>query len=72
MITTRDGRRLEKRATTFKGRSENPLTTDEVAEKAQELLAPVLGQARTRRLIESIDTLETLASVRDLRPLLTA
>jgi 2-methylcitrate dehydratase PrpD len=71
-VTTRDGRRLEKRATTFKGRSENPLTTDEVAEKAQELLAPVLGQARTRRLIESIDTLETLASVRDLRPLLTA
>lgn len=71
-VTTRDGRRLEKRVTTFKGRAENPLTTDEVAEKAQELLEPVLGQARTRRLMEAIDTLETLASVRDLRPLLTA
>lgn len=71
-VTTRDGRRLEKRATTFKGRSENPLSTDEVEEKAQELLEPVLGQPRTRQLIDAIDKLETLASVRDLRPLLRA
>jgi len=35
-----------------------------VVEKAQELLEPVLGQARTRRLMEAIDTLETLSSVR--------
>jgi len=71
-VTTRDGRRLEKRATTFKGRSENPLTTDEVEEKARELLEPVLGQPRTRQLIDAIDKLETLASMRDLRPLLRA
>jgi len=71
-VTTRDGRRLEKRVTTFKGRSENPLTTDEVEEKARELLEPVLGQPRTRQLIDAIDKLETLASMRDLRPLLRA
>ena len=71
-ITTRDGRRLEKRVTTFKGRAENPLTTREVEEKAQELLEPVLGEARTRQLMDAIDKLETLASMRDLRPLLKA
>lgn len=69
-VTTRDGRRLEKRVTTFKGRSENPLSTGEVEEKARELLEPVLGQARTRQLMDAIGKLETVASVRDLRPLL--
>ena len=69
-VTTRDGRRLEKRVTTFKGRSENPLSTGEVEEKARELLEPVLGQARTRQLMDAIEKLETVASVRDLRPLL--
>jgi 2-methylcitrate dehydratase PrpD len=69
-VTTRDGRRLEKRVTTFKGRSENPLTTGEVEEKARELLEPVLGQTRTRQLMDAIEKLETVASVRDLRPLL--
>jgi 2-methylcitrate dehydratase PrpD len=69
-ITTRDGRRLEKRATTFKGRAENPLTTQEVEEKAQELIEPVLGKARTRQLMDAVGKLETLASMRDMRPLL--
>lgn len=69
-VATRDGRRLEKRVTTFKGRSENLLSTGEVEEKARELLEPVLGQARTRQLMDAIEKLETVASVRDLRPLL--
>ena len=69
-VTTRDGRRLEKQVTTFKGRSENPLSTGEVEEKARELLEPVLGQVRTRQLMDAIEKLETVASVRDLRPLL--
>ena len=69
-VITRDGRRLEKRVTTFKGRSENPLTSYEVEEKALELLEPVLGQSRTRQLMDAVGKLETLASVRDLRPLL--
>jgi hypothetical protein len=71
-VTTGDGRKLRKHAMTFKGRSENPLTTDEVHEKAEELLEPVLGKSRTRQLIDAIDTLEALGSMRDLRPLLKA
>ena len=71
-VTTRDGRRLEKRVTTFKGRADNPLTTQEVEHKAQELIEPLLGPSRTRQLMDTIGRLESLASVRDLRPLLAA
>lgn len=71
-VTTRDGRKLERRTTTVKGRADNPLTTAEVETKAQELMAPVLGEKRTRELMDAIQRLETLASVRELRPLLSA
>jgi 2-methylcitrate dehydratase PrpD len=69
-VTTRDGRRLDKRVVSFKGKAENPLTTAEVEEKAEELLAPVLGKSRARQLIDAVNKLETVASMRDLRPLL--
>jgi 2-methylcitrate dehydratase PrpD len=72
LVTTRDGRQLEKRTTTVKGRADNPLTTGEVEAKAQELMEPVLGVSRTRQLMDAIQKLETVASMRDLRPLLTA
>ena len=45
-------------------------TRDEVAAKARELMTPVLGAATTAKLIERIFDLESLKSVRDLRPLL--
>jgi 2-methylcitrate dehydratase PrpD len=69
-VQLRDGRRLEKRVTTFKGRADNPLTSAEVEQKALELLEPVLGAERSRRLVETVGRLETLKSVRELRPLL--
>ena len=37
-----------------------------------ELLPLVLGEKRTRELMDAIQRLETLASVRELRPLLSA
>lgn len=71
-VFTRDGNKLEQRVATFKGKSDNPLTSDEIAEKATELMTPVLGAGRTKQLIETIAHLENLGSVRDLRPLLSA
>ena len=71
-IVTRDGRKLDKRVTTVRGRADNPLTTAEVEAKAEELLEPVLGQPRTRQLMDAVNKLETVASMRDLRPLLRA
>ena len=71
-VTTKDGTRLEKRVTTFKGKADNPLTSEEIAEKARELMIPVLGDQRTLELIGTINRLEEVSSVRDLRPLLKA
>ena len=51
---------------------ESPLTSDEVEAKERDLLTGVLGQDRIDRLIAAIWDLESLQSVRDLRPLLTA
>ena len=51
---------------------ESPLTSDEVEAKERDLLTGVLGQDRIDRLIAAIWDLESLQSVRDLRPSLTA
>ena len=50
---------------------ESPLTSDEVEAKERDLLTGVLGQERTDQLIAAIWDLESLKSVRDLRPLLS-
>lgn len=71
-VTTKDGRNLVERVTGFRGRAENPLTTEEVGEKALDLMEPILGQAQSKELIDAINNLETLPSVRELRPLLSA
>ena len=71
-VTTKDGRKLQKRVTTFRGNQDNPLSTEEVEKKASDLLKPVLGAQRSRQLIDAIGRLESLPSVRELLPLLEA
>lgn len=71
-VTTRDGRKLHEHMESFRGKWENPMSTEEVEAKAQDLMEPVLGAQRTAQLIEAIGKIESLASVRDLRPLLEA
>jgi len=44
----------------------------EVDEKAFHLLAPILGKKRARDLCDAVWSLERLADVRKLRPLLRA
>ena len=55
----------------FKGKAENPLTTEEVVEKATDLIEPIFGKSQTRELIDAINNLETIGKVRELRPLLS-
>ena len=50
--------------------SDNPMTREEVVAKARDLITPVVGAAKTARLIETVLTLETVKDVRSLRPLL--
>ncbi|MEC9309635.1 MAG: MmgE/PrpD family protein [Chloroflexota bacterium] len=69
-VTTKDGRHLQEHVISFKGKADNPLTTEEVGEKALDLMEPILGQSRANELIDAINNLETVSSVRDLRQLL--
>ena len=70
-VTTKDGRNLVERVTSFRGRNENPLNTAEVGEKALDLMEPLLGSTQSKELIDAVNRLETLPSVRELRPLLS-
>ena len=53
-----------------RGRVANPMTREEVAAKAQGLMAPVLGVANSRRLIDSMFGLANVGDIQSLRPLL--
>ena len=48
----------------------NPMTREEVVEKARDLMTPVLGAAVCAKLIETVLNLESVKNIRDLRPLL--
>ena len=51
------------------GTPASPMTRADVQDKALDLLAPVLGVSRARRLVDAIWQLERLRSVRELRGL---
>ena len=70
-VTTTDGRTVEHFTRFPPGTRENPLSTEAVSAKARDLMAPVLGSARTEQLINRINRLETLDNIRQLRPLIT-
>ena len=65
-----DGTKLSERVAAVRGTADNPMTRDEVAAKARDLVAPVVGAATAARLIETVLALETVKDIRGLRPLL--
>lgn len=69
-LTLTDGKQLTQRIDAVRGSAENPMSREEVAEKARDLMAPILGTANCNGLIDRILALETVKNVRDLRPLL--
>jgi 2-methylcitrate dehydratase PrpD len=71
-ITSRDGREFKHHTQDVRGSAENPMTRSEVDEKCHDLIAPVLGSTRARKLCDTIWQLERLREVRTLRPLLRA
>ena len=70
-ITLKDGRKITREIESFRGKADNPMSTGEVEEKARDLIEPVMGAGKTRKLIETVRTLEQLKKIRDLRPLLS-
>jgi 2-methylcitrate dehydratase PrpD len=65
-----DGRHLRHHTTAVRGTPDNPMTRVEVDAKSYDLLAPVIGRAKARKLCDAVWNLERLADVRRLRPLL--
>jgi 2-methylcitrate dehydratase PrpD len=66
----RDGRKLRHHTRAVRGTPDNPMTRAEVEAKSYDLMAPVIGPNRARRLCDVVWRLERLADVRKLRPLL--
>ena len=71
-VSLRDGRRLTSHTRAVRGTAENPMTRAEVDEKSYDLMAPVLGKARARKLCDLVWKLEKVRDLRALRPLFRA
>jgi len=67
---TGDGRTLSSHVVKVRGAMESPMTTEEVAKKAEELLAIALPAERARRAVDGVLGLETVERVGDLTSLL--
>ncbi|MCA3153373.1 MAG: MmgE/PrpD family protein, partial [Rhodocyclaceae bacterium] len=71
-ITLKDGTKLTHHTKAVRGTAENPMSRAEVDAKCYDLLAPITGKRRARRLCDTVWSLDRLADVRALRPLLKA
>jgi 2-methylcitrate dehydratase PrpD len=69
-VTLNDGSVMTERSDTVRGTPENPMSTEEVAAKARDLVGPVLGRGKCTELIERILALDEVRDIRKLRPLL--
>jgi 2-methylcitrate dehydratase PrpD len=71
-IETADGRTLSHRTYEVRGTPGNPMNADEVAAKALDLMAPVLGDGRAKEMIAAVYALDSFGPVSGLRRLLQA
>jgi 2-methylcitrate dehydratase PrpD len=69
-IWTRDGRELRHHTPVVAGAWERPLSRQEVDDKCHDLIADVTGARRARQLLDWVWTLDKVADVSELRPLL--
>jgi 2-methylcitrate dehydratase PrpD len=69
-IELNDGTKLSERVSAVRGTPRNPMSRNEVIDKARDLTSPVLGRDASSRLIETVFDLEKLTDIRTLRRLL--
>ena len=69
-VYTKDGRTLRVHVKSVRGTAANPMATQEVANKARELVAPVVGGKKCEKLFTLMENLETVENVRELRSVL--
>jgi 2-methylcitrate dehydratase PrpD len=71
-IRLRDGREFTHHTEAVRGTADNAMTRGEVDAKSYDLIAPVIGKNRARRLCDAVWSLEQLRDIRALRPVLRA
>ena len=69
-ITFQDGKTLMEHVSNCRGRPENPMSPEEVENKAAWLMEPVLGKEKTQRAIAAVRNIETLGKLAELTKLL--
>jgi 2-methylcitrate dehydratase PrpD len=69
-VTLNDGTHWSERVNAVRGTAENPMTREEVAAKARDLMTPILGAAACNSLIDKVLAFENVKDIRELRPLL--
>ncbi len=69
-ITLDSGEKLTERVEAVRGTPRNPMTKSEVVDKCMDLIVPILGLPKSRQLINTVYSIENLASVQKLGPLL--
>jgi 2-methylcitrate dehydratase PrpD len=67
-VTLASGTHLTERVDAVRGTAENPMTRDEVVAKSRDLMAPVIGEANSTKLIQTVLELEKVKDIRELRP----
>jgi 2-methylcitrate dehydratase PrpD len=70
-VVLNDGRRVEHHTRFAPGTKERPLSTDDVNAKARDLMIPVLGVKKTEELIKTINHLDKVDDIRNIRHLWT-
>jgi len=70
VVTLADGTKLNQDVTAVLGTPNNPMTRDQVVAKCRDLLVPVIGASAAARLIEGAFHVDSVKSLRELRPLL--
>jgi 2-methylcitrate dehydratase PrpD len=71
-IDLANGTTVRHHAKAVRGTPDNPMTTQEIEDKAHDLVLPIIGSARAGKLVEAARNIETMSSLRELRPLLQA
>ena len=71
-IELASGHKVRHHAKAVRGTPDNPMTTREIDDKALDLMAPIIGKERAGKLVAAVRSIDTMRSVRELRPLLQA
>ena len=71
-VTTMDDTQLREEVIYAPGTAENPLTTEDVEQKCKNLISPVLGEVRSKELIDTIASYFARRRHNEMKPVIRA